>query len=61
MPLIIDPSTVTGNELADCIYEVFYNLGGKNYFASLLLLVSLDKLTKEKNELYDKVDGSRYK
>jgi hypothetical protein len=29
--------------------------GRENYFAGLLLLVSLDKLMKAKNELYDKI------
>ena len=50
----LDPSIATGNELCDSVYTVFYNLGGdkKNDFAGLLLLVSLDKLTKEKNELH---------
>lgn len=39
------------------MYKTFYKLGGKseNDFAGSLLLVSLEKLVKEKNELYTKI------
>jgi hypothetical protein len=52
----LDPSIVT--ELGDPVYQIFYNLGEKseNDFAGLLLLVFLEKLMKERNELYDTIE-----
>jgi len=41
------------------VYKTFYKLGGgelENDLAGLLLLVSLEKLLKEENELYDKIE-----
>ena len=48
----LDSSIMTGNELGDPMYEIFYSLGGneKNNFAGLLLLASLDKLIEKRNE-----------
>jgi hypothetical protein len=37
-------------------FSSIWGLGKENDFAGLLLLVSLDKLMKEKNELYDKIE-----
>jgi len=50
---------VTGNELGDRVYKIFYTLGEnkENDFAGSLLLASLDaKLIKERNELHVKFD-----
>jgi hypothetical protein len=54
----LDPSIVTDNELGDLVYKTLYSLGEnkENGFAGLLLLVSLDKLLKERNELYDNIE-----
>jgi hypothetical protein len=41
------------------VNKTFYKLGGggsENEFAGSLLLVSLEKVMKEKNELYDKIE-----
>ena len=55
----LDPSIATGNELGDLVYKMLYNLGEnkENDFADSLLLVSLDKLMKDTNKLYDKIDS----
>ena len=51
------------DKLGDSLYKTFYKMGKnmENYFVGMSLLVSLEKLMKEKNELYGKIKGSRFK
>lgn len=52
-----DSSVVTANELGDLVYENIYSFGEnkENDFGGLLLLASLNKLIKERNELHGKI------
>ena len=53
-----DSPIVRGNKFADSVYKTFDNLwkNKENDAAEQLLLTSLDKLMKEKNELHDKIN-----
>lgn len=54
----LDPSIVTGNGLAGLVQETCYSLvrSKENDFAGSLLLASLGKLIKERNEFHDKIE-----
>ena len=54
----LDPSIVSGNGLVDPVYENIQSLGEnkENYFAGSLLVASMDKLIKEKNNFCGKIE-----
>lgn len=55
-----DSPIMSGNRFNDSVYKTFNNLWGEknkgNEDAGCLFLASLDKLTKEKNELCDNIN-----